>query len=507
MIVDTDTGRATPTRPALAIPVRLAARVWPWLAMAAVFVTAIVLRHVLSANTDVSWLLTAGEHVLAGQRLYSDVIETNPPMAVLAYLPGIVLARLLGITAETAVDALVFAGIAASLALSARVLKRASVVKPGQGWPLTVLALGIVAVLPAQTFGQREHIALIALLPMLALSVIRSMSGAPSRAEAIAGGLGAAVALSFKPHFAIALLAAWAVPVIARRSLRVLLGAEVVTAAVAVMLYAALVVTVFPEFLTVIAPLVRDVYLPVHLPLAALLMKPAMWLSALALLTTLALNRHARLDAAMQVLLAASLGFAAVFILQRKGWPYHSYPMLALALLGCGWALIVHAPRTAIDRALGVGGVIVLAALFARSMLWFDTAFDARPLQERVARLGLSHPAILAITAEPGIGHPLVRALGGSWVSRRQALWVATYLAVLRKTRPINPTLEAYATRERAMLVEDIRRMPPDVVLVDDLTGHATAWMGAHPDLAGLLRGFHLADTVNRVGIWTRDDH
>jgi hypothetical protein len=500
MTIDTDTGHASPMRPALAV----SARAWPWLALAVVFATAVVLRHVLAAGTDVSWLLTAGERMLGGQRLYADIIETNPPMAVLAYLPGIVIARLLGMAAETAVDALVFVAIGASLALCARVLKLAAVVQQGQGWPLAVLAFAVLAVLPAGTFGQREHIALIVLLPMLAVSVARCVGAAPSRAEAIAAGLGAAIALSFKPHFGIALLAAWAVSIVTRRSLRVLFGAEVVTVAVATMLYAALVVIVFPEFLSVITPLVRDVYLPVHQPLVALVAKPAMWLWALALLAIAALSRRMRMDAVLQVMLAASLGFAAVFLLQRKGWPYHAYPMLALALFGCGWALIVHAPKTASARALGVGGVILLAALFARSMLWFDGAFDARPLQDRVARLGLSHPAILAITAEPGIGHPLVRALGGRWVSRQQALWVATYLDVMRSRGPVDPALEAYAGRERAMLLEDIRRMPPDVVLVDDLTGHATAWMTANPELAGLLRDFQRVDGVDQVGIWRR---
>jgi hypothetical protein len=500
MTVNTETGHALPTRPALAV----STRVWPWLAMAAMFAAAVLLRHVLAANTDVSWLLTAGKRVLAGRRLYADVIETNPPMAVLAYLPGIMIARLLGIAAETAVDALVFAGIAASLALGARALRQASVVQPGHGWPLALLAFAVLAVLPAQTFGQREHIALIALLPMLAVSVVRITGGAPSRAEAIAAGLGAAVALSFKPHFAIALMAALAIPVIARRPLRVVFRTEIVTAAVGVLLYAALIIIAFPDYLAVIAPLVRDVYLPVHPPIGALLMKPATWLWALALLTVLTLKRRTRMDAPLKVMLAASCGFAVVFLLQRKGWPYQSYPMLALALLGCGWALIGQASKTAAERALGVGGVVVLAVLFAQSMLWFDTAFDARQLQDRVAGLGPSRPAILAITAEPGIGHPLVRALGGTWVSRQQALWVATYLDVMRSKGPIDPALEAYATRERAMLNEDIRRMPPDVVLVDDLTGHATAWMKAHPEMAEFLRDFDRVDSINDVGIWVR---
>ena len=56
----------------------------PWLALAALLAIAITLRYFLPANTDVGWYLTVAERVLDGQRLYIDVIETNPPMAVLA---------------------------------------------------------------------------------------------------------------------------------------------------------------------------------------------------------------------------------------------------------------------------------------------------------------------------------------------------------------------------------------------------------------------------------------
>jgi len=64
---------------------RTATRIWltsllPWLGVAALFVAAMAMRHVVAANTDVSWLLIAGERWLDGQRLYSDIVETNPPM-------------------------------------------------------------------------------------------------------------------------------------------------------------------------------------------------------------------------------------------------------------------------------------------------------------------------------------------------------------------------------------------------------------------------------------------
>src|SRR5258708_28343122 len=184
---------------------------------------------------------------------------------------------------------------------------------------------------------------------------------------------------------------------------------------------AAGVVAFFPEFITIVGPLVRDVYIPAGVSFQALLESPALPIWGVAILATIVLKRHDRIDAACLLLLVTSLGFAAVFILQRKGWPYHSYPMIALAMLALGYALASNTPRTALDRAWRAGGGALFTKLFAPSMLWFDSVFDAQPLHASIARLG-PHPRILAITAEPGLGHPLVRALNGTWVSRQQGV-------------------------------------------------------------------------------------
>lgn len=501
MTINLDAG--TPAAPAMSGARRSVAG---WLALAALFAIAIVLRHVLAASTDVSWLLTAGERVLGGGHLYTDVLETNPPMSVLAYVPAILLSRMMGLTAEVAVDALVFLGIFASLACCALLLRRNASFTGVRGWPLALLAFAALAILPTQTFGQREHIALIALLPFLAALIDRVTGGLPPRWLAIAAGLGAAVTLSFKPHFALAVYVPLAVAaVMMGRSWRVLLLPEHLVAATCGFLYVVVTIIVWPQFFTEILPLLRDVYVPVKPPLMTLLEKPAVSLWAIALLAIVALHRKHRLSPPLILLMTTSASFAAAFMLQGKGWPYQSYPALALALFALGYAL---SHETGASRAWRLGGRLLLLALFVQSMLWFDVAFDARPLQERVAQLGQKRPAILAITAEPGIGHPLTRAVGGTWVSRQQGLWIDTYLTVMRRTGLLDDVraaaFESYAERERQRLIADIRRMPPTILIVDDLTGSGSDWLKAHPDVAGLLTDFQLVDTVNQVGIFTR---
>ncbi|OYU89169.1 MAG: hypothetical protein CFE29_16785 [Bradyrhizobiaceae bacterium PARB1] len=477
-----------------------------WLALAGLFAVAILLRQALAANTDVSWLLTAAERVLDGRKLYVDVIETNPPMSVLAYLPAVVLSRMTGVSAETVVDVLVFAAIFASLACCALLLRRNAWFAGARGWPLGLLAFAILAILPTQSFGQREHIALIALLPMLAALIARITGVTPLQWLAVAAGLGAAVTLAFKPHFALAVYVPLAVAgAVTRSSWRVLLLPEHLAAAACGILYVAVTAVVWPEFFTEILPLLRDVYAPVKPSLMTLLEKPAISLWAIALLAIMALHRGRQLALPLVLLMATSAAFAGAFILQGKGWPYQSYPAIALALFGLGFAMVQDNGSSRLWR-LGTG--LLLLGLFVRSMLWFAAAFDARPLQERVAQLGQKHAAILAITAEPGIGHPLTRAVGGTWVSRQQGLWIDTYLTVMRRGGMLDDVRAAayasYAERERQRLIEDIRRTPPTILLVDDLTGSASDWLKAHPDVAGLLTDFQQVDSVNKVGIFTR---
>ncbi|MDB5619822.1 hypothetical protein [Tardiphaga sp.] len=500
MTMNIEADAVAPDRPAMATSLL------PWLALAALFAAAIWLRHGVAANTDVSWLLTAAEKVMQGGRLYVDVIETNPPMAVLVYVPAVWLALASSVPAEIVVDALMFVAIFASLAISARILKPSDVLKDLPRWSLALLGFAVLAILPAQTFGQREHIAVVALLPMLAVIARRMQRETPPRWAVVVAGLGAAIALSFKPQFAIGIGCAVAASCFHVRTWRHLFTPENLIAAVAAALYLAGTIVLYPEFFTVIMPMVGDVYLQVGLSPLEMIDRPAVSLWAIAMLAAWLLSRRG-LGAPLLLLLSTSVGFAVVFLLQRKGWPYHSYPMLALALLGLGVALSSCVPQGRLGRVSRAGALLLLAALFARSMLWFDVAFDARPLQAAVARLGL-RPVVLAISGEPGIGHPLVRALGGTWVSRQQGLWVAAYADHLRRSGPLSPDREAaldfHGARERAMLVEDIKRTPPTVVLVDDLTGHGSAWLAAHPDVADLLKDYRATETVNRVAILTR---
>src|SRR3984957_11936846 len=318
-----------------------------WLAIAALFVVAMAMRAVVAANTDVSWLLIAGERWLDGQRLYSEVLETNPPMAVLVYVPGILLARALGISAEIVIDGLLFAAIAVSLAITARILKNSSALAPGKRWPLALLAVAVLTILPVQVFGQREHIAVIELFPALGLLALRIKRETPPAWAIAIAGLGLGLALSFKPHFVIPFLCCLGVAAFHLRSWRIIFAPEHFIAAAVITGYGACMVVFFPEYFAVMVPLLRDVY-TIGLPFARMLEKPVVPIWGIALIGAVLLKRGKAFDGADALLMAASLGFGLIYFLQRKGWPYHSYPMMVFALLAFGHAMMSSHDRTAL---------------------------------------------------------------------------------------------------------------------------------------------------------------
>src|SRR5205814_8813621 len=140
------------------------------------------------------------------------------------------------------------------------------------------------------------------------------------------------------------------------------------------------------------------------------------------IMVTLALQRgRQKVDAAVLVMMAGSLGFAVSFFMQAKGWGYHAYPMVALGLLAAGWAAAAGGDGQAgTSRRLRVGAMLLIALIFANGCLRFAVSIDARLVWEEVALIG-PRPKILMLSAANDIGHPAVRELGGAWVSRQQA--------------------------------------------------------------------------------------
>jgi len=490
--------------PVLQLALERVQRVPPWAMLGLLFAAALLQRYLVFGSSDITWLLTANEKMLDGHPLYSEVLETNPPIAPLAYLPAVLIGRALGIAAERVTDGLVFLAAAVSLGAAAAMLRGSAAARTVSGWPMVLLGFAVLTILPGQTFGQREHIALIAILPGLAAASLRAHGERPPLWALVVAGLGSAVTLAFKPYFALAVAAGPLVAALRQRSLRVLLAPENWIAGLALLAYAVGSALLFPAYFTDVLPLVRDVYLKVHHPFAAMFTNAPIYIFAYgALFTAWLLGQdNRRFQANVAILATAAFGFALAYVVQRKGWPYQAYPMLALAMLTVGAALFRRTEATTSAPRFEPAVLVAFGLQFFAALLYFNHVLEFRQVAGPVSKL-TPHPKLLVLSGDPGFGHPLVRMLGGTWVSRQQALWVHVYADLLKEQGELSADemarVDAHVARERTNLIADFKRQPPDVVIVDTNFDNWRLWVQGDDEMIGLLKPYRPVASVEGV--------
>ena len=500
---------ASPRTGSFSVPIMLR-----WLPALLILLCAILARNGAVLNTDNSWLLSLGERWLAGEVPYVDFIEVNPPASILLYMPAVLAGHWLGVAPEFCVTVLMFAGVLLSLVLTGRILRRAglltSVTAP---WWATACVF-LFLLLPGYVFAQREHIAAVLVLPVLAIYAT-ALAGRPARWPAqIAAGLAGGVCVAIKPYFGFALLLPLAFAFFSLQGawtprLKLLFGPVNLVIAAIVAAYAAVVALCFPAFTHDILPLVLAVYVPVKIPLLlALAWAAKCWLPGPFLLLRV-VEPNRRPAPLLILLILASLGFAIALVIQGKAWPYHVFPTLTLGILVlfCGLAEAVLAGRVRLLAPAIVAAMLGCAAMTAYASYLFSSISYAPNLVTEVRKLGIAHPKILTISSDIALGHPLTREVGGQWVDRLCSHWITVNADVmLTDGRTLSAEertrLEAFAAFDLASLLKDIAQRQPDIILVEE--NWWRRWGAPAPEIVAALNAYREVTSVEGVTILRR---
>ena len=469
-----------------------------------IVLAAVVLRFVLGTDTDVSWLITVNEKLLAGERLYTEVLETNPPAAVFIYWLPVALGQVVGARPEIAVDLFVFVWAGGVLWVSAWVLREGSLLGGLNRTLLLAIAAAILLILPMMAFGQREHFAAMAILPMLLVYARRAAGENVGLLVASVAALGAALALAIKPPLGIVLASAAITAAWRAGSIRVIVAPENLICGALFAIYLAAIQLIYPVYFAEITPALADVYAPNRITWELLLQQPPLILWAVLWAVTLALRPR---SPAVAVLMAASLGGAIAYLVQGKGWAYQAYPMVAFGalaftcLLG-GWRYQRGAP-------LGPRGVLVAVVVLAVAMGqvgWMALTARLTEVAPEVRQLS-PRPTMLLIGNNIAMGHPLVRAVEGRWVGSLPMLWASAGARKLAAAPGLTAEtmrhLAAYEVREREILAADIGRHRPDLIVIGTVPFDWGAWARQDPALAALLDRYEPAMDV-RGGVILR---
>ncbi|WP_439814364.1 hypothetical protein [Zavarzinia sp. CC-PAN008] len=480
------------------------ARMLAWAALAGLLLAVlVVLKGLHGVNGDAAMFLVMAQRLADGGRLYVDVVEFNPPPVYWLAEAVVHLSRALGLPAST-----VFDGVVATLALgSAALVAWLQPARPG----LALLVLVLLGPLAVRHFGQREHLLMIAILPLLVLCLPGARAG---RAPALALGVLAGLGVALKPYFLLlplllgmeaALRGAWR-----RTDLRwAACGLAGTVAAVA-----ASVPLFYPEYLATIVPFALAVYVADWGRPLWLALRP--WLAGLVLLQALAalpLGRHGPARAALGPLLAVALGAALSAILQARGFDYHLYPLaVAGVLLGLAAWRQAHAPGIAQAPRLATlaGAVLLVLAcgqqLVGQSLRPYPSRAEAVALEAAIAGEIAAHAwrgpiRIGALTVFAPV-FTVAADLDLRWSGRHMSLWpmFARYQRGQRPTADdaiLNQVVaDLDAARPELILVE---RSWPGGPIVDYLSD-----MAIIPGLPGLLARYAVARDVGRFRLMAR---
>jgi len=384
-----------PEPPALRIrasrsPVKMSrsARVLYSLTCLALIALSLVGEFRMPLNADAAWLLSAAGRMLHGERLYVDILEINPPLIVWLNVPIAALSRLTGWSPGVVFRAAVVLAAVASIVGSVVLLSRRT---SGAAEALTATALTIAFFpLVGGIFGQREHVALILILPYVAAVVRRAEGERLGWRSATVIGIGAGVGFAIKPHYVIVWMAIVAVRTICLRARRPLARPEDVAVLLVWAGYVTAVLCFTPDYFRLVAGSGRDYLAFGSHPLGYILLQdsPAIgWYFAIA--AWWVLTRERRADRVGMLTAAAGAGFLAAVVAQHKGWSYHFYPVNACAFLLAvstsvrTWPVLTNARAARLLTRALAGIFVALVACFVAVVLGAALGRARGPLPPR----------------------------------------------------------------------------------------------------------------------------
>lgn len=483
-------------------------RARPWQAIAAMaviallFVAQVAIRWTSEINHDTGWYLYVAAGLLDGKTLYTDFVEVNPPLSMWLTVPPVAIARLTGLASDHALYIQQFLLTAISLLLAARYLRAIPDLQSSSRLVMLCLMAFIMLFAPGPDFGQREHLMVLLFLPWLLLRMARASGFRPGMPEAALIGIAAAVAVSIKPHSAVAVLMVEVVLLLRFRSVRLVLAVENLAALAFCIAYLAVIWLWATEFLSVVLPLGVEAYVPYYGRPASLLLERSSRTVFIIVITGALLwlsSRGQRLLPA--VLLAAAAGFLASYFLQAKGYFYHLLPAVAFASFAAAAACAniltakSETPASPLARMLPVFMMAVVLFLTWKPQIYF---YAGQPFEQAIDRHKPGAKSVFIASTNVFQPFPMVVKRDLVWASRFPVQWLVPYVSHHWGGTGALPDDSIIQTALQSA-VSDLDAYRPDIVFIDRRNGQDyvkngsfdfLAFYGQDPRFAGIWAGY-----------------
>ncbi len=434
-------------------------------------------------NHDVAAILNFAERWVAGERLYRDLIDVNPPLIfILTAIPAAI-ARWSPLDGAQAM-------ILCALALCLLSWRLATALRQGREEgaveaAVTDALLPLVLLLAAYDVGQREHLMTLFAIPYALLAARRAEGvGTPPRL-ALVTTVAAALGFALKPHFlAVPLLVEAAVlirrgPPALRDPLPWIMGGIWLA-------YLATLPALFPDYLDFVVPLVIGFYLGNGgLGFFDVLFTERLGPAALGLLVLAPMLAWRGAGMPARLLGLVALGGLASAWVQHKGWSYHVVPVAAASALAAGIAGARWLDRNlAPGRAGAAAAPLALAAALLVAVVhlrgespWRQIWYGALPGGQLAAALKreVAGERLLVLSPDVYPVYPALNYARARSTLRTMNLWmlVGAYPDCPEGAPRYRETWEMSRTEFLVYrtVAEDFARAPPAGVLVAKTSG------------------------------------
>lgn len=478
-------------------------------------------------NHDVAAILNFAERWVAGEGLYRELIDVNPPLIfVLTAIPAAIArwtpldgpgALLLCVLGLCLLAWRMVAGLRVGLAEGPveRAVLDALV-------PLAIL-------LPAYDVGQREHLMALFALPYAWLAARRGAGMATPAWLAWGVTLSAALGFALKPHFLAVPLLVEAL-VLARRGWPALRDPLPWGMAAIWLAYLGSIPLLFPGYVQTVLPMIPDFYLGNGgIGLTDVLLTAPFAPAALPLLLLAPFALRHQAGPAAGPLLAFGLGGFLSAWVQHKGWSYHVVPMamagaLLAGMLAARWLDRALPASRAASVAPGLAVVAALAVFLVTirgespwRQIWYDQLRDGQ--LTAVLRREVAGERLLVLSPDIYPVYPALNYARARSTLRTMNLWmlVGAYArceeGAPRYRGPwemSRPEFLVYRT-----VAEDFSRAPPAGVLVareqqiprcDGEAFDPIAYFARHPAFAETWRRYTRSIQMDTYVLYLRED-
>jgi hypothetical protein len=426
-------------------------------------------------NHDVSWLLYVARRFLAGDRLYVDLVEVNPPLIILLSTPAAWISQHTGLQAVDVFRAGTLLLQALVAVVIFRSLRDAAPDSGGRSrFLFAIVCFSLLVLLPGYDFSQREHLLVAAILPYLVVGAARLQGLGVPLWILVLSALLASTGLLLKPHFVPAWIGLEAL-ITARTRRAPWTRPEAVIVAVTGLAYAIALILFVPSYID-LARLSAPVYGTFNNVSWGLLMsKPWVPAALLAVLVWYRFSLPGFWRELGRATLPALVAFVAAVFVQAKGWTYHWLPVQAGILL-LFFATIFSRAREgpANQRLLRLSHTRLARTAVLCALLLAVARFVGAP---GLARLHSPYVAVLSpvveqlppnasvytLSATVRVSFPLVTLYDLRWTSRFNSLWLLPGVVAL----PHDPEVAQVRQYLFDAVVEDLSQERPDFLIVD----------------------------------------